>query len=122
MSPPKSTSPLETPAPVRSAGLHRKPRADLYTVLLVISLIAVLLGILFLYLYNARYDFKRKSSAAAAMVRDRGPGARGQRFERPAIGYRAIGPRGASPAATRFRSSLIPNPQSLFEHGCSKTC
>ena len=40
----------------------------MYTVLLVISLIAVLLGILFLYLHMGRYDFKFKGGPAMVMA------------------------------------------------------
>lgn len=58
MSPRKSTNTLETPAV--SVGPRRKPRADLYTVLLVIALIALLVGILFLYLEMDLYEFKLK--------------------------------------------------------------
>ena len=81
MSTPKSTNPLETSAPIRPTVSHRKPKADMYTVLLVISLIAVLLGILFLYLHMGRYDFKFKGGSAMVMVHDQGPEARGQRSE-----------------------------------------
>jgi hypothetical protein len=52
---PKSTDSLAAPV---STGVHRKPKADLYTVLLVIALVAVLIGIVFLYLEMQAYDFK----------------------------------------------------------------
>lgn len=39
-------------------GPYRKPRADLYTVLLILSLIAILMGILCLYGEMSLYDFK----------------------------------------------------------------
>ncbi len=54
---------------MRPTVSHRKPKADLYTILLVMSLIAVLIAILFLYLNMKRYDFKRGPGAAAAPVR-----------------------------------------------------
>ena len=38
---PNSTNTFQTPTPVRSAGSYRKPKADLYTVFLVIALLAV---------------------------------------------------------------------------------
>lgn len=70
MSTPKSTNPLETSAPIRPTVSHRKPKADMYTVLLVISLIAVLLGILFLYLNMDRYDFRFKGGPTVVMARE----------------------------------------------------
>ena len=48
------------------AGPHRKPRPDLYTVLLVIALLAILIGILFLYLEMRRYEFKFKGGPPVA--------------------------------------------------------
>lgn len=56
MSTPKSTNSLE--APISPTVSHRKPKADVYTILLVVALLAVLLGILFLYLFNRDYEFK----------------------------------------------------------------
>jgi len=55
VSPRKSTETQGTPLPT---GAHRKPRPDLYTALLVLALIAVLIGILFLYLEMDYYEFK----------------------------------------------------------------
>ncbi len=43
-----------------AGGPYRKPRADLYTVLLAIALVALLLGILCLYLLMKEYQFKYK--------------------------------------------------------------
>jgi hypothetical protein len=37
---------------------YRKPKADLYTLMLVIALVAILIGILFLCLFNGAYDWK----------------------------------------------------------------
>jgi hypothetical protein len=37
---------------------YRKPKADLYTLMLVIALVAILVGILFLCLYNGVYEWK----------------------------------------------------------------
>jgi len=39
-----------SPRSSSSQGPHRKPRADIYTVLLILSLLAILLSILFLHL------------------------------------------------------------------------
>jgi hypothetical protein len=74
VSPLKSSNPLETPAPVRApAGVRRKARPDLYTVLLVIALLAVILGIVFLWLYNIDFDWKLKGGPAVAMSGERPP-------------------------------------------------
>jgi hypothetical protein len=50
----KSTSSLESPTPA-VARSHRKPQADLYTILLVVALVAILVAILFLYLFIKTY-------------------------------------------------------------------
>lgn len=50
------------------AEQYRKPQADLYTVLLVIALIAVLIGVLFLYLEMGTYEFKFDGGPAVGMV------------------------------------------------------
>ena len=63
MSTPKSTNQqLEPSAPIRPTVSHRKAKPDAYTVLLVIALLAVLLGILFLYRFNKDYEFKYKDA------------------------------------------------------------
>ncbi len=63
----KSTNTLE--APVRAAAVpHRKPKADLYTILLVIALLAVLIAIMFLWLELAAYDYKTKGGPVAAVA------------------------------------------------------
>jgi hypothetical protein len=67
VSPRKSSETLETLVPT-SAGPRRKPRADLYTVLLVIALVAVLIGILFLYLEMGLYEFKFQGGPSPGMV------------------------------------------------------
>ena len=71
MSPQKSTSALETP--VRTpVGPHRKPKADMYTVLLVIALIAVIVAIIFLWAEMSFYDYKSKGGPPVAMARVQG--------------------------------------------------
>jgi hypothetical protein len=45
-------------------GPYRKPRADVYTVLLIIALVAVLVGCLFAYLETADYPDKPPWSGA----------------------------------------------------------
>jgi len=70
MSPRNSTSP--------SGGPYRKPRADVYTILLIIALIALMIGIWRLYDLMAVYEFKFRDAslaptgrhAAVAMVAD----------------------------------------------------
>ena len=75
---PRKSSKAAAPAP---AGPYRKPQPDLYTVLLVLSLIAILIGILFLYLEQETYEFKFKGAPPVAMARDQGTGVRGQGYE-----------------------------------------
>lgn len=63
---PKSTNALESP--VRSpAGSHRKPKPDLFTILLAIALLAVLTAIVFLWLEVKAYDYK-STGAPMAMI------------------------------------------------------
>jgi len=50
----------------KPGGPYRKPRADLYTMLLIISLIAILLAILCLYLEMKPYDFQFKAAMLSA--------------------------------------------------------
>jgi hypothetical protein len=45
-----------------SAGPYRKPRADVYTFMLIVSLLAVIVGCLCLYFEMKRFDFKFKST------------------------------------------------------------
>ncbi len=69
MSPQESSNPLEASAPARvPASTRRKTKPDIYTVLLVIALLAVILGIIFLWLYNADYEWKLKGGAGVGMV------------------------------------------------------
>ncbi len=49
-------SPLSDPQ--QQAPRYRKPRADVYTMLLLVAWIAILLGILMLYLEMKVYDFE----------------------------------------------------------------
>jgi hypothetical protein len=55
---------IESPAPAVPRA-HRKPEADVYTILLVLALIAVLVAVLFLYLFMKAYDFKADPPAVA---------------------------------------------------------
>jgi hypothetical protein len=49
--------------------VYRKPRADVYTMLLVIALLALIVGILALYAYMAEYnmDFKGRGGLGMAV-------------------------------------------------------
>ncbi len=47
--------------------VYRKPQPDLYTVLLVIALLAIIVGIVFMYLELNAYDFKAKGGPAVTM-------------------------------------------------------
>ena len=53
----------------KSGGPHRRPRANVYTVLLVVALIAVLWANLLLYFLGKEYDFDYKSAPRAAVQR-----------------------------------------------------
>jgi hypothetical protein len=66
VSPRKSNSTLETP--IRSSSSQRrKPKADLYTALLAVALVALLVAILFLYLFMSSYEFKFKGGPVAGV-------------------------------------------------------
>jgi hypothetical protein len=51
----------------KSGGPHRKPRADLYTVLLALALIAILLAILCLYFENKMYNWDYKGGPTVSV-------------------------------------------------------
>jgi hypothetical protein len=62
VSPQKSSNTLESP--VRApTGQSRKPKADVYTILLVLALLAILTAIAFLWMELAYYDYKTKGMA-----------------------------------------------------------
>jgi hypothetical protein len=60
------SNPTLTEAPGREPR-YRKPTADLYTVLLVIALLAILVSILFCHLELTLYDYETKSKLPAPM-------------------------------------------------------
>ena len=62
---PRKSSEAKSPAPT---GFYRKPRPDIYTVFLAIALVAVLLGILFLYLELSVYEFKMQGAPPVGMI------------------------------------------------------
>jgi hypothetical protein len=60
VSPAKSTN--------KPGGSYRKARPDLYTVLLALSLLAILVGILFLYLQMQTYNFEMKGGPVVSAI------------------------------------------------------
>jgi hypothetical protein len=60
VSSPKSTSALQSPLPT-PVRVRRKAQPDLYTILLVLSVIAVALAITFLWLSMKSYDYNIKA-------------------------------------------------------------
>jgi hypothetical protein len=81
VSPQKSSNTLE--APVRApSGPHRKPKADLYTVLLAIALLAVLVAILFFWLEMRSYENKSTGAPAVPLVSTQGSERQGDRETR----------------------------------------
>lgn len=60
-----------------STGVHRKPKPDLYTVLLVLALIAVIIGIVFLYLEMQLYEFKFQGGPSVVMTGVQDPSGNG---------------------------------------------
>ena len=53
----------------KPGGPYRKPRADIYTVLLILALISLLLGITFLYLEMDMYNWEFKTNIRALLDR-----------------------------------------------------
>jgi hypothetical protein len=54
--------------PSSTAGPYRKPSANLYTVLLIVALLALIIGCIFLYLEVAEYGPKPFSGAPTVML------------------------------------------------------
>jgi hypothetical protein len=54
-----STSPAKDSSE-KYTGPYRKPRADVYTVLLILALIAILLATILLYMEQERFQFEIK--------------------------------------------------------------
>ena len=46
----------------KSGGPHRKPRADVYTFMLIVALIAIVIAIVCLYFEMKRFDFDFKGA------------------------------------------------------------
>ena len=64
---PRKSSETQAVLPA-STGSYRKPRPDFYTVLLVIALVAIVIGIVFLYLEMNLYEFKVDGVPPVGMV------------------------------------------------------
>lgn len=56
---PAASSPAAAPAASRGVVVE-KPKADIYTVMLIVSLVAIVIGCLCLYLEMRAYDFNFK--------------------------------------------------------------
>ena len=50
----------------QAGGPYRRPRPDVYTVVLVLALLALLLGIVCLYAEMADYDFELRGKVTSA--------------------------------------------------------
>ena len=63
-------SQLSTPNPTsnKAGGPYRKPRADVFTVLLVIALVALILGIVCLYAEMEAYEWKFKNVPTVSLA------------------------------------------------------
>jgi len=64
----KKEKPAKKPKPAIAPALHRKPQADVYTMLLVIALLAELTAILFCCLEMDLYNFLLKAGPPVGMV------------------------------------------------------
>ena len=53
----------------KPGGPYRKPQADIYTVMLVLALVAIIVGIVCLYLEMEAYHFKLKAAAGEVVPR-----------------------------------------------------
>ena len=49
--------------------VYSKPRANVYTLLLVLSLLALIIGCIFLYMYMGTYEMKIKGGPGASLIR-----------------------------------------------------
>jgi hypothetical protein len=49
--------------------VYSKPRANVYTLLLVLSLLALIIGCIFLYMYMGTYEWKIKGGPSASLIR-----------------------------------------------------
>lgn len=66
------------------SGPYRKPRADLYTVMLLVAWLALVVGIVFLYLETQDYGSPPYKGAPSATVRAETPAGLGNQAILPA--------------------------------------
>ncbi|MGD0899250.1 MAG: hypothetical protein ABR915_15545 [Thermoguttaceae bacterium] len=59
------SEPNSKPERAQAGPLYRKPRADIFTMLLVLALLAILVGIMALYGIMKEYEFKLSWSQPA---------------------------------------------------------
>ncbi len=52
----------------KSGGSYRRPQPDLYTLLLVIALLAIIVAIVFLCLHMQTYNFQFKGGPPVGMI------------------------------------------------------
>lgn len=54
----------------KPSGYYRKPRFDIYSLLLLVAWIALLLGIVLLYLEMELYDFEFRGGPTVSIISD----------------------------------------------------
>jgi hypothetical protein len=62
-----TSSPADSSAKIPGGGPYGKPRADVYTALLAVALIAILAGILVLYFENEMYEWDHKGAPTVSV-------------------------------------------------------
>jgi hypothetical protein len=63
-----ATTSLPSSADKPGVTQYRKPRPDLYTLMLAIALVSLLVAILFLYFYNVDFKWEMKSNVPTGMI------------------------------------------------------
>ena len=111
MSSPKSAAGNSLEALRPSASTHRKAPADFYTVLLSIALVALLLAILFLWLYVKVYNYQMKTPMMPTAAAWTGPAASGSREYHE----RSDSARSLPPPVRRLRAAALVAGESPFE-------
>ena len=62
------TSLSPTSSEEKYTGPYRKPRPDLYTVILVVALLALVVGAVMLYFERGEFQFKHKGAPSVSMA------------------------------------------------------
>ncbi len=96
---PAPAAPLASMEPVAPARQFRKPKADVYTMMLVMSLIAIILAIVCLYfeMKDSDFDFKsapRPACAPAPAIETQSLVAHDSKYTRFSVGSSATNSRG----------------------------